>query len=428
MPAERQTDSQVTPPEQSLDLVFFGAVMAGTNEGRSAAFSRAGNMWMTNLLTSLVEAGLPPRRALSFEPVPAFPRSRVLWVRRRDQTIAGIPVTLLPYINLPVIKLVQIGIQAFTFLVVSSIRTALLSRGAPKLVALCYNASLPFGPFVLLAARLTGTVAVVTLNDVFVPGELIPNNVWRRLDFAAVKSILPRFDGFIAVTDRIMAELAPGRTYIRVEGGISEDLLRERLADRQKPGHRFVIGVAGSLTKANGILEILDAFQLLEGDKWQLRIAGTGPLNANVEGAVTRDQRIEWLGSIPFASVLDLYAEADVLINMRLTKKIKSDFFFPSKMMEYLASGTPVITTCTGHAEEEYGSFVFLLRDESPSGLATVVREVASKSPDELRAYGARAREYMCANKSWRVQGRRIAEYIRWVANTSQAARGAPEN
>jgi glycosyltransferase involved in cell wall biosynthesis len=402
--------------------------MAGPNEGRSPAFSRAGNMWMTNLLTSLVDAGLPPLRVLSFEPVPAFPRSKVLWVRRRHQTIAGIPVTLLPYINLPGIKLVQVGVQAFIFLCATGVRKTLRSRAAPKLVALCYNASLPFGPFVLLAARLTGAVAVVTLNDVFVPGELVPNNVWRRLDFVIMKSILPRFDGFIAVTDRIMSELAPGRTYVRVEGGIAEDLVRERFAGRQKSEEKFVIGVAGSLTKSNGILEILEAFQLLEGDKWRLRIAGTGPLNAEVEGAVARDQRIAWLGSIPFASVLDLYSEADVLINMRLTKRIKSDFFFPSKMMEYLASGTPVITTCTGHAEEEYGSFAFLVRDESAVGLARVVRQVASKPPDELRAYGARARSYMCANKSWRVQGRRIAEHIRWVARMSQAVRGASEN
>jgi glycosyltransferase involved in cell wall biosynthesis len=349
-------------------------------------------------------------------------------VRRREQTIAGIPVTLLPYINLPFIKLVQIGIQAFVFLIASGIRIALHSRGAPKLVALCYNASLPFGPFVLLAARLTGTVAVVTLNDVFVPGQLIPNNVWRRLDFATMKSILPRFDGFIAVTDRIMAELAPGRTYIRVEGGISENLLRERLGTRQNHIHNFVIGVAGSLTKANGILEILEAFQLLEGEKWRLRIAGSGPLKADVERAIALDQRIEWLGSIPFASVLDLYCEADVLVNMRLTKKIKSDFFFPSKMMEYLASGTPVITTCTGHTEEEYGRFAFLLRDESPAGLATLIREVASKSPDELTTFGARARAYMCAHKSWRVQGRRIADHIRWVVDTTQARRAAYEH
>ncbi len=32
-------------------------------------------------------------------------------------------------------------------------------------------------------------------------------------------------------------------------------------------------------------------------------------------------------------------------------------------MMEYLASGVPVISTCTGHVEEEFGAFTYLLRE-----------------------------------------------------------------
>ncbi len=33
--------------------------------------------------------------------------------------------------------------------------------------------------------------------------------------------------------------------------------------------------------------------------------------------------------------------------------------------MEYLASGTPVITTCTGHVEEEFADIVYLLKTKA---------------------------------------------------------------
>jgi glycosyltransferase involved in cell wall biosynthesis len=399
----------------SINLLFFGAVLPESHR-QSAAFSRAGNMWITNLLRSLAAAGLAPQQVLSFEPVPAFPRSRVIWVRGKRDMIAEIPVRLFPFLNLPILKLLHIGIQAFFFVIFSHWGHRREERWLP--VACCYNASFPFGPFVWLATRLTKNAALVTLNDVFVPGGLVPDNFVRRIDFAVMKRLVPRFDGFIAVTDRIMRELAPGRPYIRVEGGVPEELLQPREARRKKSDKEFVIGVAGSLTEANGVLEILDAFEKLQGDRWKLRIAGTGPLKDIVDDRTKRDPRMEWLGAIPFSAVVDFYADADLLINMRLTKRIKSDFFFPSKLMEYLASGTPVITTCTGHTEEEYSTLAFMLRDESSDALANLIREVANKSANERLELGARARAYMCSQKSWRAQGRRVADHIRVVARS----------
>ena len=65
---------------------------------------------------------------------------------------------------------------------------------------------------------------------------------------------------------------------------------------------------------------------------------------------------------------------------MRLTPAINTRYFFPSKLMEYLASAVPVISTCTGAVEEEFGSFVHLLRKDS-EGLAQAIRAVAALSP-----------------------------------------------
>ena len=82
-------------------------------------------------------------------------------------------------------------------------------------------------------------------------------------------------------------------------------------------------------------------------------------------------------------------------------------------MMEYLASGVPVISTCTGHVEEEFGSFTYLLKDETPQALAELIQRVAALDSRDRDATGARARSYMSAHKTWKAQTEKLARYIR---------------
>ena len=91
---------------------------------------------------------------------------------------------------------------------------------------------------------------------------------------------------------------------------------------------------------------------------------------------------------------------------------INTRYFFPSKVLEYLASGRPVISTCTGHVEEEFGPFTFLLREETPEALSAAIEDVERLGHDARSRTGAMARDYVMANKTWSVQGRRVARFI----------------
>jgi glycosyltransferase involved in cell wall biosynthesis len=97
---------------------------------------------------------------------------------------------------------------------------------------------------------------------------------------------------------------------------------------------------------------------------------------------------------------------------MRLTKAIRTKYFFPSKLMEFLASGTPVISTCPGHVEEEFGDFLFPLKNETPEGLAAAIRHAETAAWETRREMGQRARAFMLANKTWRVQTARISALL----------------
>jgi glycosyltransferase involved in cell wall biosynthesis len=142
-------------------------------------------------------------------------------------------------------------------------------------------------------------------------------------------------------------------------------------------------------------------------------IAGSGSLEGFAREQAARDPRIRFLGFLPFEDVLELYWSADLLLNARITRAIDTRYFFPSKLMELLASGTPVLSTCTGHVESEYGHVLYLLRDETPEALAARIEEIRRIAPGERFELGRRAREFMLTEKTWRRQGARLADYMR---------------
>ena len=214
-------------------------------------------------------------------------------------------------------------------------------RKSRKRVVLTYNLTMPPGLFTLLGARLARAKAVVSVNDINIPGQTVPASALWRLDVRLQRWLLPRFDGHLAVADQIATDFFPGRPYVRVEGGVDSaflELTRRANDVAPKENSPFVFTFAGWLNEANGVNVLLSAFQLLRTSSFRLRIAGTGPLQAVVEEACRQDERIQYLGMLDATGVAGIYRTSDVLLNVRLTKSIDTRYFFPSKLIEFLAS------------------------------------------------------------------------------------------
>ncbi len=403
---------RVEPRQEHPQWLFVGAVVPDEAAFRNPAFSPAGQMCQENLLLGMKHAGMPASAVLSVRPIPSFPRARRLWVGGgRAMLPEGIEVTLLPFLNLTPLKQIGIGLSVLWRILLWGWRT----RTARRRIVLTYNLSVPPGLFTWLAAKLIGAKAVAMVYDVEVPGQTVPWSIRRWLDLWLHRWVLPRFDGIISISDAIVRDLAPGHHYLRVEGGIRQDVIGQTGADPSQFGDDragLTIVFAGSLDEPNGVSLMLDAFSRLPGG-YRLRIAGRGPLEDKVRQAAASDSRIDYLGFLPHRQVLALYRSADLLVSARLTKGLNTRYFFPSKLMEYLASGVPVISTCTGHVEEEFGGFVYLLREETAESLAGLIAAIAASPRAERIEMGRRARGYMAAHKTWDSQSARVVTYLR---------------
>jgi glycosyltransferase involved in cell wall biosynthesis len=105
-------------------------------------------------------------------------------------------------------------------------------------------------------------------------------------------------------------------------------------------------------------------------------------------------------------------ADATIMLNPRSTSAWFVRYSFPSKMLESMASGTPLLSTRLSTIPEDYDPYVFWLDDESPEGLANRLVELRELGAVALRQKGTQARDFVREHKSEAAQGRRIWSFV----------------
>jgi hypothetical protein len=66
----------------------------------------------------------------------------------------------------------------------------------------------------------------------------------------------------------------------------------------------------------------------------------------------------------------------------------------------------------------EYGPYCFILEDETPEALATLLQRIEQLGPFERARIGLAARQFIIGHKAWEIQHTRIAEYVRSQCTT----------
>jgi glycosyltransferase involved in cell wall biosynthesis len=400
----------------TVELAYIGSVVPDEPKFHNEAFSRAGNMFQTNLLAGLKADGMEPSVVLTCRPVPAYPRSRIAVARASRAALScGTPITLLPILNITPIKQILLGFSVLLRLLYWGWK----HRGARARLVYTFNLTVPPAIFTLLAARLIRARAIASVNDINVPGETVPPTWMWRFDYFLHKLLLPRFDGLVVVSSAIIDDFAPHVRHVRVEGGIVPEMLPPLPDTEPVPRNLFKVVFAGAMEPVNGVEVMLQAISRIKGEHYRFVFAGSGTLSGAVRQAALEDSRIHYKGFLNFSELLPIYAQADVLINMRLTTQMRTRYFFPSKLMEFMASGTPVISTCTGHVEPEFGQYLLLLKNETPEGLTAAIHQVEALGRNGRIEIGKKARCYILQRKTWRTQAKRVSELLTGLADAT---------
>jgi hypothetical protein len=393
-----------------LLLAYVGAMPLDEDRAPdNPGFSPAGELLQQRIIGALGDAGAQIDRCFLLRAVTAFPRTKHLVIRRRRSTVVGAPARLLPFLNLPVVKVASAALSFLAALTWWGIARRRDSRRA----IVVFNVANPAGAAIVLAGWVTGTPVFAIVADVPVPGSgLVPRNLLRSLDFALQTRTLQRFDGLIVLTERIATDFAPRVPFILMEGAVPDARTSEPPVCRCDD-ENFVLMYSGGLSEFKGTPLLLEAFAAVRDPRCRLWIAGAGDAQHLVEAAAARDPRITYWGLLPNEQVLELYRRTDVLVNPHSATALSARYVFPSKLLEYLAAGRPVISTVsTPEVEEIYGSYIHAVPGNDAASLASVIQQVAAL-PAAVRENRAReGRRFVLDHKSWSIQGRRMAEFI----------------
>ena len=125
------------------------------------------------------------------------------------------------------------------------------------------------------------------------------------------------------------------------------------------------------------------------------------------------DSRIFYGGLLLNSEIVEREQAATLLINPRPTTEEFVKYSFPSKNMEYMVSGTPVMTTVLPGMPKEYYPHVYLLEDESAAGIAACLKQVLAHTDEELFRKGLDARRFVLETRNNVVQAKKILDMLK---------------
>ena len=217
-------------------------------------------------------------------------------------------------------------------------------------------------------------------------------------------------DGYILLAPRMIDRL-PNKNipWMQLEGIFSNSKIRNTYS---KTSGKTIM-YSGSLESKYCIVDLLDAFDMIDNKEYTLYLCGTGNSVETIKQRASKDHRIQYLGQLDHTKVIELQSRVSLLINPRPSKDEYTMYSFPSKTIEYMASGTPVLMTKLKCLPEEYYQYLYFIEPETPKGIRDKIIEIFGKSELERRNIGQRAAEFIHKNKTAIVQADRIISFIK---------------
>jgi glycosyltransferase involved in cell wall biosynthesis len=182
------------------------------------------------------------------------------------------------------------------------------------------------------------------------------------------------------------------------------------------PSDRFLVTFAGTLGIAQALPSALEAAARLDGAA-EFLFVGDGPMKAIVVDQAREQglRNVRFHPQVPLAEIPPVLAASDALL-VPLSAHPTFEQFVPSKLIDFMAVGRPVVLSAAGEAARilERSGAGIVVAPESPDDLARAVRWLA-EHPAEAAAMGARGRRF-ASQRLRSVQAERLEQVLQHVA------------
>lgn len=332
-----------------------------------------------------------------------FPKVKKLLFRRKELNVYGDnKCVYVGVLNLPIINLVSKFLRTRR-----ELKKSLKKDEINKVFIYEVHT-----PFILAAITLRKkiehiNVIVPDLPQFMSTGGSRIHRFLKYIDQKIINYSLKKIDSYTLLSEPMMERLPKKDNWVLMEGIFKPTNVGKFVKESYK-----TIMYTGGVQRRRGAELLINAFKMITDSDYRLWIRGNGDMEDEIRELSKIDSRIVYYEPMERVELLKLESKATVMVNPTPPSLEFTRFFFPSKTMEYLASGTPTIMFRLGCMPPEYENHVFYVECESIEALKDKLIEVCEKSNEELGTFGEKAKNFILNEKSPAIQCRKILKLM----------------
>lgn len=366
----------------------------------------------TMLAKGLVENGAEVN-ALSVPAVAAYPHSIYKHIEEKQETIKGsIRVQWVPFVNVQGLK--QISIQRNVERLLEQWLEE--NRDIQDKIVLMYSIYPPYSEPAVRLCRKHGCHLCAVIADLpeymYSWKNMKGFRGWysRRLSEKMLE-LQGQCDSYILFTQPMAAKMGIENKPYMVSEGFCDAGIFDDIPEQEKYTRKTIV-YGGNLSRLYGIQNLVKGFMQTDLDA-ELHLYGAGGDAEFIKECAKQDSRIKFFGRVYRKTLLVALKRAHLLVVNKPTSDDYSNYSFSSKILEYMASGTPLLTTKVGGMPEEYWEHCYFFVEETCEGIASAIQSVTEKSPAELRRKGMRAKQFAIEQKNCYSMVNRITDFLK---------------
>ena len=215
------------------------------------------------------------------------------------------------------------------------------------------------------------------------------------------------FDGYLALTDGLNNLFNPNGKPSYIFEGLVEDKKIE-VKESKKP----YIFFGGALMEKYGIYNLIDAFKEINNKNIELWICGHHGDKTRIKEVSKGFNNIKFLGLLPVNKVMEYEKASLCTVNPRPFSEDLDRFSIPSKTLEYMAMGRPVISVRNTILMNKFPDEIIWIPSSTTENIKKGIEKVLDMTEVERENFGENAKNRVLALYSIESVGKNVQSFL----------------
>lgn len=392
---------------KDIKINFVGVVVDSNELSKYVSASVAGNKMQLGIINGIYSYNKNIWTTSSYPyKMFTFKDKGKIFIRGGKSRIGkGSKTVFIPHVNLILFKQLSFFLGYFISLFIWCLK----NRGNKALIV--YN-TLSYIAFPsLLVGKFFRCKTFCVVADL--PISKVKKSLLQRLEDKVEIDLISKFDGLIPLTKHIPHDFAQNTPFVVVEAGFeyNDKDIDLNIKENDHKNLKTIV-FTGTLNVLSGIELLLESFTKIKEQNVSLHIYGSGDKELIIKKYAEKNDRICFHGKVEYAEILKIQQKADLLVSPRLTDDFTTKYTFPSKILEYIASGKPVLSNRLPGIPSDYEELINFTDNSTSKEWAEKIVNIICDDTGYYKEKANNAKQLIKENKTWEYQSKKIFDFI----------------